>query len=1095
MLESKKNIYAKLEAFIRKYHFNNLIKGFLLFVGIGILYFLFTLMLEYFLWLSVFWRTLLFWFFVGTEVVLFIGFILLPLLRLFKLRSGLDYKTASVIIGNHFPEVSDTLLNFLQLSDSKVDVQSELLIASIDQKAASLQLVPFTEGVTFKSNLRFVPLALIPVFFVAYFYFFSSTPFLSQSYQRLIRYQETFVPPAPFSFSIFDQTLQVKKGENYVLDIYVDGSVLPQDCKVMIGDVSFFTEKIDVNHFQYTFTNVTASVDFHIQSNEVSSKDYTLKVIQTPSISSFKLKITYPSYLKKSSEIISGTGNALLPEGSRVDWIIDSEYTDNLYLVSGSSKVSFSKNDSQFKLAKVITSDFEYAIQSANRNVKQQEVLPYTIKVIKDQYPTISFKTIPDSVAVKHDFVFGQVSDDLGLHALQVVFYPNNQLQAAKKLPIQIKKDIYDQFYFSLSKAVILTEGVGYSYYFEVFDNDVLHNYKATRSTIFSTRVLTAEQREQESLQEQGQSISEMQQSIKERMKNLKDVTALEKLSKQKNQLDYKDQLKVEDFIKKEVQQQDQIKQVSEQLKKNLDAFQPEKKDLFKEELMKRLEDSQNDIDKNKHLLDELNKLNEKLKKEELSDKLEKIKQDNKSQAKSLEQLLELTKKFYVEKKVEQLSNQLDKLSDKQKELATDEMGAKKEQDQQNINDQFDALQKELDALKKENESLKSPMDLPKDKDLVESIDKALDKSSEGLKNKNAKSAKVAQKSAADKMKEMSKSMQEAMEADESEKLQEDVAMLRQILDNLLTFSFSQEEVMKRFKEIRQGSPSYPKLLKQQHNLINQFKHVDDSLVALSMRNPVISDVVHKEVVSVLYNMDKSIYHLTDAGLDKGLMHQQYAISSSNKLSDLLSDALTNMQMQMAASSSGKGKPKPGKGKGEMQLPDIGKSQKGISDKIKKGMDSQSKSGESGQPKPGSSGSEGMSGEVFEIYKQQQSLRESLENMLKKEGLGGAGQQTIDQMKALEKQLLNKGFTDKTLAQSVQLNHELLKLERALKTQGQDDKRQAETDKSKQTNTFDSQLPQVLKDYMRSIEVLNRQNLPLRSSYSKKVQFYFNQND
>jgi hypothetical protein len=34
--------------------------------------------------------------------------------------------------------------------------------------------------------------------------------------------------------------------------------------------------------------------------------------------------------------------------------------------------------------------------------------------------------------------------------------------------------------------------------------------------------------------------------------------------------------------------------------------------------------------------------------------------------------------------------------------------------------------------------------------------------------------------------------------------MDEDVAMLRQILDNLLSYSFSQEDVMKQFKNLKE---------------------------------------------------------------------------------------------------------------------------------------------------------------------------------------------------------------------------------------------------------------------------------------------------
>ena len=125
MLNNFKTIQSKLEKFIRKYYTNELIKGIILFFSIGLLYLLITLLIEHFLWLNPTGRTILFWLFVIVEVVLFTNFIAIPLSKLLKLQKGINFEKASRIIGEHFPEVNDKLLNVLQLNESQS--QSELL--------------------------------------------------------------------------------------------------------------------------------------------------------------------------------------------------------------------------------------------------------------------------------------------------------------------------------------------------------------------------------------------------------------------------------------------------------------------------------------------------------------------------------------------------------------------------------------------------------------------------------------------------------------------------------------------------------------------------------------------------------------------------------------------------------------------------------------------------------------------------------------------------------------------------------------------------------------------------------------------------------
>ena len=132
---------------------------------------------------------------------------------------------------------------------------------------------------------------------------------------------------------------------------------------------------------------------------------------------------------------------------------------------------------------------------------------------------------------------------------------------------------------------------------------------------------------------------------------------------------------------------------------------------------------------------------------------------------------------------------------------------------------------------------------------------------------------------------------------------------------------------------------------------------------------------------------------------------------------------------------------------------------------------------------------------MLEIYKQQQLLRESLEKMLQNAGGGSAGKNAVEQMKQLEKQLLNKGMNQNTLKQAQQLQVELLKLDKALKQEGDENKREAQTSNNQSKNTNNSSLPAGVKEYLQSIEFLNRHQLPLQPIYNQKVQHYFKSHD
>jgi hypothetical protein len=160
-MEGYQIITEKLRRFTRKYYRNELIKGGILFFSLGCIYFFVTVFIESFLWLQPFARTALFWVFILVEGCLVFQLILKPILKLIGLQKGISLQECSKIIGNHFPEIQDKLLNILQLKENPN--QSDLLLASIAQKATEIQPIPFLKAVDFTKNKKYLKYAVLPV--------------------------------------------------------------------------------------------------------------------------------------------------------------------------------------------------------------------------------------------------------------------------------------------------------------------------------------------------------------------------------------------------------------------------------------------------------------------------------------------------------------------------------------------------------------------------------------------------------------------------------------------------------------------------------------------------------------------------------------------------------------------------------------------------------------------------------------------------------------------------------------------------------------------------------------------------------------------
>jgi hypothetical protein len=1108
---------------------------------------------------------------------------MIPLIYLFKLKKGINFNDASKLIGEHFPEVKDKLTNVLQLKEDNSN--SELILASINQKAEELSPIPFKNAVNFRTNTKYVKYALIPLLILGAFYASGKIDWFSKSYNRVVNYNVAYEPPAPFKFFILNENLETIENKSLTLYIETIGNVIPENASIAFNNETYFLESKSSGVFEYTFNRVNQPITFNLSANSVKSKPYTINLINAPQIISFDMTLDYPSYTGKKNETLKSIGSAIIPQGTKVSWNVKSKSTEKLMFYSKDS-LAFTKVDSDlFNLSNRFYNSTDYSLSTTNKNLNNYENLAFSLKVIKDQYPEINVQSKTDSLDLQTLYFFGEVSDDYGLTNLKLVYYPTNEEDKIKTQNIPISNGNFSEFISSFPNNLSIEEGKPYELYFQVYDNDASTKNKNTKSKVFSYRKRTNSEEEQKQLQEQSKTIQDLSKSLKQFDKQENELKELSKTQKEKSTLSFNDKKKIEQFLERQKNQKKLMQDFNKKLKDNLEEFQkktdesPKKedqpKDQFKEDLKKRLEENEEKLKEDEKLLEELQKLMEKFDKEEFSEKMDNLSKKSKNQKKSLEQILELTKKYYVTKKLEKIGKELDALAKKQDALANkkDEENTKEEQDK--LNEEFNNLKKQLDELEKDNKNLKNPVKLPRNKNIEENVSEDQKDASEALKEEqesaeeseqenSKKKAKKKQKSAAQQLKKMSMSMQKSMQGAQQEKMEEDTAMLRQILDNLVLFSFNQEANMDDFSKIDINHSEYSKYLRIQNNLKSNFEHIDDSLFSLSLRQPKISEKVNTEISNVYYNIDKALALLAENDLYKAIGTQQYVITAANTLADFLSDILDQMQNQQM------GMPAPGEGEGGMPMPDIIISQEELAKKMekgskkgekgedgesgekgekgkegKKGKDGESgesgesgksgksgktgKNGQSGESGEGESGkgnkngkngksgkgkgksgegkdgnnpegkpgtSEEMNGELFQIYQQQQMLRQALEERLERDGIRETGDASklIKEMEQVELDILNKGFTQETASKMKNIQHQLMKLQKATLQQNEDTKRKSEANKKEFENTSTNQI-ETAKQYFNTTEILNKQHLPLQPIYKQKVQQYFKQDN
>ena len=1039
----------------------------------------------------------------------------------------MNHETAAELIGIAFPEIKDKLLNTVQLQQQ---AKSELLLASIEQKALQFNPFSFESAVKLKENLKYLKYALAPLLILAPFYLFGKQATIESSFKRMLDYSTSYTMPPPFSFVILNPTLKATDDESFVLEVETKGRFFPDDIQIEFNNENYFLKKVQNNFFSYTFENPKTNLSFNLFSGEVRSEAYTLEIIKTPKIINSRLAITFPPYTNLKHESVSNFTNITVPEGSRLSWSYQVAATESISFFDGKTTNYFTPDKNEFFYNKQVFKGLEYRISTNNLFLKDYETMNFSVDVIKDKPPLIEVECAKTFEPQETLFFYGQMSDDYDISKLQLQYYPKETPQKKTTVNITNFNKSNLTFSFVFPGETKLSPDTPYELYFEVFDNYPYPAPNKARSPVF----IYQSKSDRTIIKEQIDSQKEAIESLEEFLPNIEnqdfDLDLFNKQQKQQRNLGFNDRQKLKEFLSRQEKQNEIIKNFNKKIKESLKQSKSSLDDPQKNELNKRLEIQNKRLEKDEQTLKELNDLSKKIDKENLAQRLENIAKQNKNKKRSLEQMLELTKRYYVRQKTKQLNEKLLQLSDRQNELAKQSSLDNTSAKQNKINQEFDELVNQLGELKKKNNTLSSPIDIPETKSEQESIKKDLQDAKDSLKKKEDsedknkkesenKTAQKAQIKASQKMRQTAQQMAQKMAGGGKQELQVDIESIRKILDNLLIFSFNQEDLLKWFKQDQSNQLQWPEKLIKQKTLRTHFEHIDDSLLVVSLRQPLLGEKINSDISDVYYNIDKALDMFSNDRPYQGLAAQQYAVTATNSLADLLSSVLASIEMQMS----------PGQGVGDMQLPDIIMTQEELNkqgqgqqpapsdsppkpsgqDGKKEGKDGDSPSnssaenGNQGKSKSNSnnnqqdsnkfSDSEESSQAVMRLYQQQQQLRNSLEKLLREKGFSPDGERAIEAMKKLEQQIINQGLTPDLAAQREILKYELLKLQTALKKQGKSDKRNSKTNKEIFNGDTQNQID-FLRRKLRTRDQLNRQLLPLQKEYSKRVLDYFNLN-
>ncbi|MCQ2973677.1 MAG: hypothetical protein MJ211_02565 [Bacteroidales bacterium] len=1112
-MDSNFNIIEnKLNSFISKFYSNKLYLGIIFFIVFAIVsLFIFSFAESYF-YFSPLVKTFIFYSLIFILISDFIFFILFPLLKILRVFPVISFEEASSIISNYFADSKDILLNLIQLNNQSDNLSdSNLLIAGINQKVNLISPLNFTSAINFKKTFKFLLISLSIIFLIS---LISSINFdrFSKGAIRFINYSTFYQPENPYNFNILNKNFELGRGEDYQIFVSLDGPSIPNDVFINFGSQSYRMNVDSLGFYSYSIKNVSSDINFNFKYLDYFTENYSLKVFDKPYLENIHISVVPPQYTNLQTQEFDNLSNIVVPHGSLISWNFDVQHVENLIFKIDSIYLDTVKlKSNQITYKKSALKDFNYQYSFISENNLEINSSVFNVEIIPDNYPNIEVSSLPDSTSLNSMFFSGRITDDFGFKNLKFIYYNHDNPKQLFSNTIEINHNSINQEYFYYFDFSNFKNQV--DYYFEVTDNDVLGGYKSSKTSVFSYKLLTKSEKEAR--------LSDLKNSIYDKINESqsllnsinKDLAVFQKsVSGNNNLSDYEKQLKIDNLVEKQQKLEELLKEISDNNFKK-DLFQNQENNLDQDILdqQKQMQDLWKDLmnDDIKDLLNQINKLKDSLHDRNLRDNIDNLKFDFSQINEQLERNNQLLKYYDVENKLNNLTKDLNEFSKDYEKFSRETLDNNFSDNNNNKSDfseksndfkeKFDKLQSDYEKLMDKNSDLdemKMNLDSLFDKfnSIKNDIDNQIDKLEQFQNNDSnfSKSDKEQFKqdmqNTSEDIQEMSNSLNGNKKSDHQKKNSENLNDVRQILDNLVSLSFSQENIIIQSKTSQNSATFIQELLKSELNIKRDFDLVKDSIYALAKREPDLGHSVYSKIDEINSNFNSSISKLKEGTKSSSTINQQLSLTGINDLALIFSEIEQNMQQQMQNSQSGEDtneavetKNKKRSQQRQQQYQQAKSQQQSLKQSLEK-MLQQLQRGDNPQNQ-----------QLVETLKMQELMQQYIQELMNNSGSNPKNQQLMKQINQLMEQnkndILNKRINQNLINRQNQIYQKLLDCENAEKSQEQEDNRESKSGKDKDYDNTNLNFPFINKE-RHSKEFINKKYLNIDLFYLDKYNDY-----
>lgn len=924
---------------------------------------------EAWLHTGMFVRSVMWYAILGSGIAGFGYFMLPSLLRASGIAATESIEQTALRIGTHYDDVRDELANVLQLTGN--DTQAgELSHAAFLAVATKSLEKDFSVIIETQRKRRLWLFGLLGALVLSSAVVF--TPQVRSGFDRIVSYDISFLPPAPFSLTLRVDSDTLLRGNNTIVYVVPKG-VPPENVVVHVRDVNAPTyvphvvQRSSNGEYSFVLPGMTASATVYASApwleSHVCSDTISVAVIDRPLLRSFSGSVQSPSYARLPATSLSiSAADVTALNGSQVRLSISSNKslakavihvvrtnTDNGLkdTVTAALNVSGHSAAGSFR----VVGNGTYSIEIIDRDgLHNSDPLTASIVALTDSYPTIALMEPRENVNLSEQAavrIVTNISDDYGFSSLKLMYRLTKSRYAEpeknfRSLDIPLVTNEINQepvYMWDLSKIGITPDDT-YEYYLEVADNDVVGGPKKAKTSTMLVRMPSLDEVFANADKTQNDVQKELKELVKEAETVRKEAEQLQRemqkqQSKQQQEVSWSDKKKAEDLLKRQQELESKMENVAQRLEEMTQNLRENK--AISQETLEKYQELQKLMREVKspelaRMQEQMRQAMEQIAPEEMQQMMKQFKFNEEEFRKNLERQLSLLKRMQAEQKTDELAKRAEELARKQEELRqrTEQSNPNDKAQNQRLAQEQQQLKEEFDRLAQEAKELEKLMkevgqDMPQDKmqqaqkDLApEQTEQQMDKAKQDMQQGDNESASSQQKQASNNLQRFAQQMKNMKREMRRNSQRESMRQMQKGINDLLDVSKNQEAIREQMKSMDPNSSQYSQMAQKQQRAQESMQNIANSMMQLGQRSMSVSPEMAQDLGDALQSMKDAMQSLSQRNNSQAMQAQSQAMSAMNSAAQKMSGALSQMMQGEGAGQGGSGT-MPGQGEGQGQ--------------------------------------------------------------------------------------------------------------------------------------------------------------------------------